>query len=417
MNTPQPLQQPERGARRYLRLRYFISMPHHALFTLGALQTVLVMLWWLADLGGRYGGWYTAPQWSVPAPWAHLYLMIFLVFPLFMFGFLMTTYPKWMAGAPVAPRHYLTAAALLAGAIPLTYIGLLTTKVIFLLALALHLAGWALALTALLRVYFGAQRPDTTHTLVTSGGLALGLLLLLAYAIGIYLEDASWIAIARIGGVWWFLLPVFFAVSHRLIPFFSSVVLPDYPLVRPNWALWLVCAGSLTHGVLELADLSAWTWLVDLPMAATAGYLTWAWLLRQSLRARILAMLHLSFAWITIALVLYGIHSLMLLAGTGYALGRGPLHALLIGYFASLLVAMSTRVSLGHSGRSLTADQMAWGIFLSLQAVAVLRAVADFPLVSAYAAPLYLLSAMLWLAAFIIWGIRFLPLYWRSENT
>lgn len=409
-----PLQPLERSPRR--RFRHFASMPHHALFTLGAVQTVLAMLWWLADLGGRYGGWYAAIQWAVPSPWAHLHLMVYGLFPLYMFGFLMTTYPKWMAGVPVAPRRYLSAAVLMAVAVPLTYLGLAAGKTVYLLALALHLAGWALALHALLRVYVGAQRPDTSHTLVTSGGLALALALLAVYGYGIYSEDAAWIAVARSGGVWWFLLPVFFAVSHRLIPFFSSVVLPDYPLVRPIWALWLVSGGSLLHGALELAQLPQWTWLVDLPMAASAAYLTWAWRFRQSFKTRILAMLHLSFAWLALAMLLHAIDSLAQLAELQLGLGRGPLHALLIGYFASLLVAMSTRVTLGHSGRTLAADNMAWNIFLTVQAAAVLRVAADLAPVGSHAGALYLLSAALWLLAFGSWAIKFLPIYWRTAN-
>lgn len=400
-----------------LGLAQFGSMPHHAFFTLGALQSVLVMLWWLADLAGRYGNWFAPLQWSVPAPWGHLYLMVYGLFPLHMFGFLMTTYPKWMAGTPVAARHYLTAAALLACGLALAYAGLAGSRQLFLLGLLLHMAGWALALYALLRVYRGAQRPDTSHTLVTSGGLTLALLLLAAYAWGIHAEDARWIAAARSGGIWWVLLPVFFAVSHRLIPFFSSVVLPDYAMVRPTWALWLVSGGSLLHGGLELAELPQWTWLVDLPMAASTAYLTWTWRLPQSLQVRILAMLHIAFAWLSIALLLYGLASLALLAGMQPALGRGPLHALAIGYFTSMLVAMSTRVTLGHSGRTLAADKLAWGIFLAIQAAAALRVLAELAAIGSHAGTLYLVSATLWLGAFASWAARFIPLYWRTKNT
>lgn len=418
MSTPQPLNklQPQKPEKRYARLRHFISMPHHALFLLGALQTVLAMLWWLTDLGGRYGGWYSPIAWAIPSPWAHLYLMLFGLFPLYMFGFLMTTYPKWMAGTPVASKHYLATAALLAASIPLAYLGLVFGKTIFLLALALHLAGWAVGLYSLLRVYIGAQRPDTTHTMVTSGALGMGLVLLIAYAIGIHLDNATWIAVARIGGVWWFLFPIFFAVCHRLIPFFSSVVLPDYVLVRPNWALWLISAGGITHGMLELSGMPQWTWLVDFPMAAIAAWLTLAWKIKLSFRARILAMLHIAFAWLTIALILSGIHSLGLLAEFGFSLGRGPLHALLIGYFAAVLIAMSTRVTLGHSGRPLAADNMAWTIFLTIQSVALLRVLTEIPALNAYAPLLYLLSASLWLIAFSSWVIKFSPIYWRSGN-
>jgi uncharacterized protein involved in response to NO len=408
------IQEPLPPANSGSRWQHFVSMPHHVLFSLGSLQTVVVMLWWLVDLGGRYGGLYAPVVWSIPSPWAHLYLMIFGLFPLYMFGFLMTTYPKWMAGVPVASKHYLSAAALLGLAMPLGYVGLATSKPLLLIAMGLHLAGWAAGLYALLRVYIGAERPDILHAKVTSGVLLLGLCLLLVLITGITLDNTDWIAAARIGGIWWFLFPVFFAVSHRLIPFFSSVVLPDYEVIRPDWTLWLMAVGGLLHGIMELIGLPGWVWLVDIPMAATAFWLTSKWRLKQSFHVRILAMLHIAFAWLGIALALYGIQSLLLLLGTELFLNRAPLHALMVGYFASMLVAMATRVTLGHSGRPLTADSMAWTLFLAVQAAALVRVLADLPVISAYAAHLYLCSAVLWLIAFGGWLIKFTPIFWNK---
>ena len=394
------------------RWQHFGAMPHHIMFALGSLQAVLVMLWWLADLGGRYGGWYAPVQWAIPSPWAHLYLMIYALFPFYMFGFLMTTYPKWMAGVPVSPRHYLSAAALLGGGMLLGYIGLLAGKQAFLAAILLYLAGWAVGLHALLRVYARAQRPDTLHALITSAVLALGLCLLLAYTFGIYQDSTAWIDVARSGGIWWFLFPTFFSVSHRLIPFFSSVVLPDYKIIRPDWTLWLMSVGGLTHGTLELLGQAQWTWLVDLPMAFTAIWLSHAWRIRNSFKVRILAMLHIAFAWLGIALALFGVQSLCILVGADFPLNRAPLHALMVGYFAAMLVAMATRVTLGHSGSPLTADNSAWAIFLCVQSAALIRVMADFPVINTYAAHFYFCSALLWLAAFTGWLFKFTPIYW-----
>ena len=397
-----------------LRWRHFCSMPHHAMFALGSLQAVLVMLWWFADLGGRYGGWYAPFEWAIPSPWAHLYLMVYALFPLYMFGFLMTTYPKWMAGVPVSKKHYLTAAGLLGIGMATGYIGLIIGKSVLMLALAMFSLGWVVGLYALLRVYFSAQQRDVLHARITSGVLMLGLILLLVYALGIYRNDVSWIAAARSGGVWWFLFPVFFAVSHRLIPFFSSAVLPGYEVVRPNWTLILMTAGGMAHGALEMAGMPEWLWLVDLPMAVTAIWLSVSWRLKQSFQVRILAMLHIAFIWLGIALLLHGIQSLSLLVGANLPFHRAPLHALMVGYFASMLVAMSTRVTLGHSGRPLSADNMAWTIFLGIQLAALLRVIADFPIINTYAAHLYLCSAFLWLVAFMGWLIKFIPIYFKE---
>lgn len=397
-------------------MRYFLSMPHHPMFALGSLQAVLVMLWWLADLSGRYAGWYAPLQWTIPPAWAHLYLMIFTLFPLYMFGFLMTTYSRWMSGTPVSPRHYLPAAFLLGTSILLSYAGLLVDKALLPIAWLLHLGGWGMGIYALLKVHVNAQQPSTLHTIVTSSVLILGWWLLLLLAAGIYLENADLIAVARDGGIWWFLFPVFFSVSHRLIPFFSSVVIPGYQRVQPNSALWLVVCGGLVHGALEMTGKHQLTWLIDLPMAACALWLSYAWNLRASFRARILAMLHIAFVWLGLALGLFGLQSLADFSSWPLQLGRGPLHALLVGYFASMLVAMSTRVTLGHSGRPLSADNMAWDIFLMIQVATLLRVLAELPWFNAYVMLLFIGSALLWLTAFLFWVIKFTPMYWRPVN-
>lgn len=394
------------------RWRHFKSMPHHSMFMLGSIQAVLVMVWWLIDIGGRYAGWYAPVQWAVPAPWAHLYLMLYGLFLPYMLGFLMTTYPKWMAGIPVPEKHFMPAAALLGTGILLGYVGLWLGKPFLLAALAIYLIGWGAGLYALLNVYVGAQRPDTMHALVTSGMLIIGFCLMLVYVAGITLDSAFLIDISRSGGIWWFLFPVFIAVSHRLIPFFSSVVVPDYVVVRPDWALWVLSGGSLVHGVLELSNAHQWLWLVDLPMAMVAGWLSWKWQLPKTLHVPILAMLHIAFAWIGVALMLFSLQSLAHLSGSVISLGRAPLHALMVGYFASMLVAMSTRVTLGHSGRPLVADKQAWAIFLLVQLSALMRVSGEIPLVSSAAGLFYMAAIGLWLVAFVGWLLKFTPVYW-----
>jgi uncharacterized protein involved in response to NO len=340
--------------------------------------------------------------------------MIYALFPFYMFGFLMTTYPRWMAGIPVAKLHYLSSASLMGMGVTIAYLGLVTSKRLLIFGLAVYAIGWAFGLYSLLRVYVGAQRPDTLHALITTGVLLLGWGLLLTFILGICNSNQNLIAIARSGGIWWFLFPTFFSVSHRLIPFFSSAVLPDYKLIRPDWTLWLMTAGGLAHGALEICNLPAWTWMVDFPMAATALWLTIAWRIKQSFHVRILAMLHIAFVWLGLALLLYGMQSLSIMANADLHLLRAPLHALMVGYFAAMLIAMATRVTLGHSGSALTADNMAWTIFITIQTAALTRVMADLPVISTFASHLYLCSALLWLLAFGAWLLKFAPIYWRS---
>jgi uncharacterized protein involved in response to NO len=60
----------------------------------GALQALAAFACWSGDLGARYGGWYGAPAWSLPAPWSHAWLLSYGLFPFFIFGFLLTAVPN-----------------------------------------------------------------------------------------------------------------------------------------------------------------------------------------------------------------------------------------------------------------------------------------------------------------------------------
>jgi uncharacterized protein involved in response to NO len=161
---------------------------------------------------------------------------------------------------------------------------------------------------------------------------------------------------------------------------------------------------------LAAGGLDAWTWPVDLPAAVLTLWLTFRWGLVQSLRNRLLAMLHLGFVWYGLGFLLAGASSLSQLAGGG-GLGLAPLHALTIGFAASLLLAMVTRVTCGHSGRTLAADAVTWRLFQVLQLAALCRVAADA--LPGYAA--YVAAVLAWSTCFVIWSVKYAPSYWRRR--
>ena len=391
----------------------FSAAPHRMFFFGGIVQSILTLTWWLIDLGGRYGALYVPISWAIVPTDAHAFLMIYGFFPFFIFGFLMTTFPRWMNGDEVERSAYVPAFILLAAGSLLFYAGLIFSFILLKIALILFLAGWGMGLYALLRVYLRAKHPDKRHATITSVVMVVGWLLVAGFTS----DEAHLVAIAKVGGIWLILLPVFFAVSHRMIPFFSTNVIPDYKIVRPDWVLALIPGFALVHGILELTGLQAWTWLVDLPMAASAIYLTRAWRLRESLAVPILGMLHIGFAWLGIALLLYTIQSLDLLMTGQLILAKAPLHALTIGYFTSILLAMATRVTLGHSGMAMKVDRLTWGIFLAFQSVPMLRIISELPgLEPTLRSHLYLCTGLVWLACFGLWTYKFAPIYWKPRS-
>ena len=59
----------------------------------------------------------------------------------------------------------------------------------------------------------------------------------------------------------------------------------------------LISAAPVAHGVLDGMGQTAWTWIIDLPAAALTLWLTVRWGFVQSLRNRLLLMLHIGFVW------------------------------------------------------------------------------------------------------------------------
>lgn len=381
------------------------------MFMAGATQGLLTMLWWAFDLAARHAQLHAVPSWPLPPPWIHALLMIFGFFPFFIFGFVMTAGPRWQAAAPVAEKSYISAFALMAAGW-LGFYAALWQPTLLLPALLLVLAGWCAGLPALLRV---ARTPsnEQTHVLAVVGGLCAGAALLAAF-IAFAAGGPGWLAdVAVKGSLWFFLLPVFTALCHRMVPFFSSAVLPNYRVVRPLWALHALLACYVVHGALELSGLPQWTWLVDVPAAMMALGLSAAWQLPRALSVRLLAVLHVAFAWLGLGLGLHAAHSLLLFFGAG-SLGLAPLHALTLGFFASAVIGMVTRVTLGHSGRALSADTATWLIFWGMQGVAVVRLAAEFVQLSGVA-NLSFIAALGWLAVFGVWYAKFAPIYMKPR--
>jgi uncharacterized protein involved in response to NO len=121
----------------------------------------------------------------------------------------------------------------------------------------------------------------------------------------------------------------------------------------------------------------------------------------------LLGALHLAFAWLPIAFMLFAAQDLLYLRTGSVAFFRAPLHALGIGYFGSMLVAMVTRVTQGHSGRPLEMGKVAWLCFALLQVVVLLRLYAEFGGGENFNPYFWLvIAAYGWLVAFAPWVLR-----------
>jgi uncharacterized protein involved in response to NO len=196
-----------------------------------------------------------------------------------------------------------------------------------------------------------------------------------------------------------------------MVPFFSQGVVPGYVAWRPTWVLVAVVA--LAYARLLLGTAGALSLLV--PVDAVLLVLTATCAVRwTSLRSRgnaLLWTLYAGFAWLPVAMALQLARDANFALTGQWALGRAPVHALGIGFFASMLVAMVTRVTLGHSGRPLHMDRIAAACFAGVQLAAASRVLSEVVIAPAVVQPLLLCSMALWLLAFGVWGTRQARIY------
>ncbi|KPC50676.1 NnrS family protein [Amantichitinum ursilacus] len=385
------------------------AAPHRVGFFMGSVAMLASFAWWALLMVQRAQG--VAPLSAIPPAWLHADLMLFGFLPLFMLGFINTAGPKWLGVDPPARPHWL-GSTVLYGAGSLLVVGASRWPVLQALGDVLHVAGWAWAIAIWAGRIRRSASPDQRHarSVLLAFGLG-GLALALQVAVSTHAVSARWASVVVSLGLWGFLLPVFLTVSHRMIPFFSSVVLQPYQPWRPFWLLYAWIGLSLTHGALAIAagfTPYACSALPDLVWAGLLLYTSWRWQLRRSFKAPLLGMLHASFAWAGIAMLLFALQSAAAAAGV-YIGGYAPLHALTLGYFCSMLLAFVTRVSLGHSGRPLMIGRLTACLYWLVHAVALARVSAEF--VPAHASALFSIAAVTALGTLAVWAVRYVPMY------
>ena len=376
------------------------------MFFIGASTLMLAMAWWAAWLLTTCWTLFPMQQPTPYAGWLHAFIMQYQVLPSFFYGFLLTTFPRWI-GQPDIPRwRFLPIGAGLFGGQLATLWGALDGEVGIMVGAILTLAGWCAGLYALGSVLL-RDSGNNWHARSCYAALLLGLIGLLAW-IGFLLGGSALWAFASIKiGSFGLLLPIFVTVAHRMFPFFAGNAVAGYRPWKPLWLLGVFWVFAMLHLALELVHGYRWLWLSDVLLLALTATLLWSWWPRGP-KPGILTVLFVALAWLPIAFALYSVQSLAYAATGIFWLGRAPAHALFIGFFGSVLIAMVTRVTQGHSGRPLTMPCVAWFAFVAIQLVALLRITAEL---AADSMAWQAIAACGWLLAFAPWVARIGRIY------
>lgn len=202
-------------------------------------------------------------------------------------------------------------------------------------------------------------------------------------------------------------------IAGRIVPNFTSNwlrvrghdALPVNHALHDRAAVTLTAAVGLAVSLAAPANLTAYLALA----AAVAHTIRLScWRGAATTAEPLLLALHVAYAWLPLGY--------LLLAASAFGFLFTPtiaLHALTMGAIGSMIMAMQTRVPLGHTGRTLTASRATVVAYLLLTAAVMARIVG--PLLTGDYLQTVLWSAAAWIAAFAVYVHVYWPVLTRPR--
>ena len=365
----------------------------------GSAWALIALSLWICALTGEI----SLPTALEPLAW-HRHEMLFGFVGAVIGGFLLTAVPNWTGRLPIAgwPLGGLFALwlaarlALLFSALTGLWLAAILDVGVFLL----------LGLVAAREVLEANNRNVPVVGMVLLFGLA-DLLDYLGASGAMPLPDLGWqLAIAIV-------VLLISLIGGRIIPSFTrnwmikrgmKIGLPGQPDRFDKFAiaatavamlLWLTGPDETPIGlvVLAAAILQAVRW------ARWNGYRTFA--------DPLVLILHVGYLWIPVGLALLG------LSLSGLVPRSAAIHALTAGAMATMILAVMTRASLGHTARELKANAATMIIYLLVTAGALLRVAASLRLI-AYDRGIEA-AGLAWGAAFLLFVLAYARVLWSPR--
>ncbi|MFD0986123.1 NnrS family protein [Methyloligella solikamskensis] len=373
-------------------------------FFLGAgLWAGLAILIWLIVIRGDA----SLPSNFPPAQW-HAHEMLFGFAAAAATGFLLTAIPNWTGRMPLQGVPLIV----LFGVWVLGRVAMSISDAIGdIAAAALDLAFLALLFGVVLREILAGRNWRNLPVVIAVG------VLFAANAIT-HLEVNSILPSTLLGerlGVAVFVILISL-IGGRIIPSFTRnwLVKRDSPVLPVPFSrfdtvtLVLVLVASAFWVALPTSTLTAFA-LIAAGAISAARLVRWqGW---RTYSEPLLWVLHLGYAWVAFGLVLLA-GSVLFSAEIPYAAG---LHALTAGAIGTMILAVMTRASRGHTGHPLTVGLPTAAIYALVTLAAVMRTAAPFT--SGSYLTLVSVSGWLWISAFALFAILYGPILLGDRPT
>jgi uncharacterized protein involved in response to NO len=372
-----------------------LTLAFRPFFLAAALWSVIALLIWIVLLPAGT----TLPSRFHPLGW-HIHEMLFGFVPAAIAGFLLTAIPTWTGRRPIQ-------GGLLAALSGVWILGRLAMLVSSWLPLWLSIAA---DVSFLLLLSATAANGIIASRNWRNLAMPVPVAVLAAANLLMHLEIAGEAVPAGLG---WRLglatvMILISVVGARIIPVFTRNWLVNRrsaPLPAASGLLDRAHLGLLHAGLIGWAFAPQFrSFGILLVLAAIAnclGLLRWQGV--RTFAEPLLAILHVGYLWLIGGSGLLGASML-----TDIIPLSAAIHAMTAGAIGTMILAVMTRVSLGHTGRPLHADRATSLMYVTITGAAIARISAAFAATSYM--PLLELSATLWIAAFGIFLIHYGPL-------
>ncbi len=127
------------------------------------------------------------------------------------------------------------------------------------------------------------------------------------------------------------------------------------------------------------------------------------WKVWMTLTEPLIWILHVGYMWLCVALVLIGLSGL-----TDFVPYTSSYHALTVGAFSTMILAVMTRASLGHTGRTIKATLGTTTIFIFITIAAILRVYEPF--INESGSLILSLSGIFWTLSFALFIFIYFPI-------
>ena len=371
-----------------LKTSYFLSQPHQPFFLLAFANAILSMIFFALFFEGVLSP-------VVPAKYYHAYSLIYLLFTPAFLAFLFTTFPRFSSTEPIARHDYLRVLMFYTLGSAITLLGVFISVPLLSTGMLLTIIGHGLATKELFLIYKKSTQEDKFDQFWILIAMSFGLFAHFMLLITLWIPKLYYFSIQV--AIYLYLFLLIFTIAQRMVPFFS------HSPIEKHIERFKVIVGLLgLHILLELIQYNS-SFLVDLLL----GYLFVRELKRWKLpfpnENPLIWILHIALFWVPIAFFLSAITSLIGLINGSSFLYLG-IHTLALGFFFTILIGFGTRVTIGHSGNLMRADNYTKYLFYGTQIVVLFRILTS---ITDNFSILFQLSVVAWLALFIAWGYRF----------